>query len=132
MGCRCTNSKHKAFQPGLSSAFKLDKPISCLPPLAHLVRQKPVSNVLARELHRRINRLLSVHTLVVPLVLVPQTMQDLYSLVLSWLVDKDGLEAPLKGSIPFDVLAELINSGRTDDLNGRREGVSYWVEGTKN
>mmetsp|Transcript_870 Transcript_870/g.2578 ORF Transcript_870/g.2578 Transcript_870/m.2578 type:complete len:743 (+) Transcript_870:2502-4730(+) len=99
-----------------------------------LVGQEPVTDVLVRVLGGSLEGLVSVPELVVHLVPLPESRQNLNGLLDTWLRDVDGLEPSLEGWVLLDMLPVLVNGGGTNALElssgeGRLEDVGG-VDGT--
>mmetsp|Transcript_12109 Transcript_12109/g.33550 ORF Transcript_12109/g.33550 Transcript_12109/m.33550 type:complete len:800 (+) Transcript_12109:33-2432(+) len=81
-----------------------------------LVGQVPVSDVPGGEGDRGLDGLVGEDALVVPLVPLLESLDDLVGVLLGGLVHRDGLEPPLEGGVPLDVLPVLVEGGRADAL----------------
>ena len=82
-----------------------------------LVRQEAVADIALRELHGGLQRLIGDGQLVVRLVLVPQTLQNLQRGLRGGLTHGDRLEAALQRGVLLDVLAVLVQGGRADNAD---------------
>ena len=81
-----------------------------------LVRQEPVRDVLLGQGGRRDQRLVADGDAVMGLIALAQPFQDFDRLFDTGLADQDGLEAPLQGGIPLDVLPVFVQRRRPDAL----------------
>ena len=82
-----------------------------------LIRQLTARDIAHAQLNRRVNRFIGNLDTVVRFVAVAQALQDFNRVLRGRLVDRDRLEAAFERRILFDVLAILIQRGRTDDLD---------------
>mmetsp|Transcript_33134 Transcript_33134/g.72240 ORF Transcript_33134/g.72240 Transcript_33134/m.72240 type:complete len:942 (-) Transcript_33134:128-2953(-) len=81
-----------------------------------LVGEETVRDVLVSKLGSGLQRLISVGELVVGLVTLAQTLEDVNAVINGGLGHNDGLETTLKSGILLNVLAVLVKSGRADAL----------------
>ena len=81
-----------------------------------LVGQEAVRDVAVGECRRRIDRVVGDRDAVVRLVAVAQPLEDLDRLGDGGLAHLDGLETALERRVLLDVLAVLVERGRTDRL----------------
>ncbi len=81
-----------------------------------LVREEPVGDVAVGQRRRRDQRLVGDGHAVVRLVAVPQALEHLDRVRDRRLGDLDRLEAPLERGVLLEVLAVLVERGRTDGL----------------
>src|SRR5215211_1937316 len=81
-----------------------------------LVRQEAVGDVAVGQLGRRLQRLVGDGDLVVRLVAVLESLEDLDRLLDRRLVDRDLLEATLQRAVALEVLAVLVERGGADGL----------------
>src|SRR6185436_5132441 len=81
-----------------------------------LVGEEPVVDVTVGKVGRRDQGRVGDGHPVVRLVAVAQALEDLDGVRQRRLGDLDRLEAPLEGRVLLDVLAELVQRGRTDRL----------------
>ena len=82
-----------------------------------LVRQEPVADVPLGQLHGSVQRLVGDGQLVVRLIPVAQTLQDLQRGLRRGLAHGDGLEPALQRRVLLDVLAVLVQGGGADDAD---------------
>ena len=75
-----------------------------------------VGDVTDREVHGSLHGGVGDHDLVVLLVALADTHEDVDRLLQRRLLDHDRLEAPFERRIPLDVLAILVKSGGADAL----------------
>ncbi len=93
------------------------QPLACAGLVHHvdrLVRQQAVADVLHRQVHRRLQRVVGVGHAVVCLVLGLQALQDLEGLAHGRLDDVDLLEAPRQRAILLEDAAVFLERGRAD------------------
>jgi Protein of unknown function (DUF3170). len=81
-----------------------------------LVREEPVGDVAVGEVRRVDERLIGELHLVVLLVALPESLEDLDRVGDGRLLDLDRLEAPLKGRVLLQVLAVLLERGGAHGL----------------
>ena len=81
-----------------------------------LVGEEPLGDVPVRKVRRGLQGLVGDRAAVVRLVAVAEAAQDLHGLLRGGLLDADLLETPLKGGVPLEVLAVLVEGRRADGL----------------
>ena len=82
-----------------------------------LVRQKPVGDVTVGQLHGGFHRLVGKLGLVMLLVFVPESPQNLDGLVNRRRLDLHGLKTAFERGVLFDVFAIFVQRGRADTLH---------------
>jgi len=90
-----------------------------------LVRQEAIVDVLVGQIHRGLQGLVGVLNLMVLLIAVPQTLEDLEGLLRRRLGNLDLLKPPGKRPVPLEILLVLVVGGgaQTADAPGGDGGL---------